>query len=349
MSWPTPTSEQQLWFIRNIQRLMDGQFTATYKFALLQALADLAVSKGNDTGAPLHLKVDDIAERFIELYWQQSRPFFAADDDDGTILRQNTGRQAAIVKTLRHLHTVHSGSLPRFRKERDSFDRTVQDFSRRVREMPLWRLQKVGREELEFLYPNVGSGDVVVLFPGVAYCFRRYHGIVSDIVQSAWLRFVRRLNAEALGVSQDLVSFMFDQERSNLSACRDLLKDLQHGQCFYCGKAIKGPGAVDHFVPWGRYTTDHGHNFVLADATCNSQKSDRLASERHLESWVQRNHEHGDLLDSELRNTGLASSLATSVNIARWAYTQTAQLGSLVWLEKQKLVPLGKGWEAMLR
>ena len=202
---------------------------------------------------------------------------------------------------------------------------------------------------MEFLYPNVGSGDVVVLFPGVAYCFRRYHGIVSDIVQSAWLRFVRRLNAEALGVSQDLVSFMFDQERSNLSACRDLLKDLQHGQCFYCGKAIKGPGAVDHFVPWGRYPADHGHNFVLADATCNSQKSDRLASERHLESWVQRNHEHGDLLDSELRNTGLASSLATSVNIARWAYTQTAQLGSLVWLEKQKLVPLGKGWEAMLR
>ena len=35
--------------------------------------------------------------------------------------------------------------------------------------------------------------------------------------------------------------------------------------------------SVDHFISWSRYTTDLGHNFVLAHPGCNSQKSDYLA------------------------------------------------------------------------
>ncbi len=67
---PTPpTPEEQVLFLRNIQRLlMEGLFVASYKFALLHAIADLSVVKGDDSGAKLDLDVRDIAERFIELY-----------------------------------------------------------------------------------------------------------------------------------------------------------------------------------------------------------------------------------------------------------------------------------------
>ena len=52
MTWTVPTPEEQVLFLRNIQRLLaEGQFVASYKFALLLALADLAVLKGDDTGA----------------------------------------------------------------------------------------------------------------------------------------------------------------------------------------------------------------------------------------------------------------------------------------------------------
>lgn len=348
MSWPEPTSEQQLWFLRNVQRLMDGQFSSTYKFALLQVLADLAVAKGDGSGAPLHLHVSDIAERFIELYWRQARPFALATAAEGAVLRQNAGKQAAMVAALSECYGRHGGSLPRFKSAEAEFEKTVRSFAQRVKTMPLWRLQKVGRETLEFLYPNVGSGDVIVLFPGVAYCFRRYHGLVSDLVRGAWLRFVRRLNSGPLGLSEDLMSFMFDQERSSLEPCRAALAEIQRGRCFYCEKNIKGAGAVDHFVPWARYPADLGHNFVLADSGCNNQKSDRLAAEKHLEAWVQRNAEHEATLDEVLKETGLASSLQTSVHIASWAYGETSQLGGLVWQEKQKLVPLGTAWRSLL-
>ena len=44
------------------QRLLEeGSFTASYKYALLVALADLAVEKGDGTSAELPISLDEIA------------------------------------------------------------------------------------------------------------------------------------------------------------------------------------------------------------------------------------------------------------------------------------------------
>ena len=49
-----PAADEQIRFLVNLQRLLDeGLFVASYKFALLLALADLSVEYGDDTGAPL--------------------------------------------------------------------------------------------------------------------------------------------------------------------------------------------------------------------------------------------------------------------------------------------------------
>ena len=51
-----PLPEAQLVFLSKLQRLFaEGDFTATYKFALLIALADLAVELGDDSGEALEL------------------------------------------------------------------------------------------------------------------------------------------------------------------------------------------------------------------------------------------------------------------------------------------------------
>jgi len=46
--------------------------------------------------------------------------------------------------------------------------------------MPLWRLQRIGAEQLNFLYENQGDGGVIHLLPGIAYCFRKFHALISD-------------------------------------------------------------------------------------------------------------------------------------------------------------------------
>ena len=79
-----PTPAEQIEFLQKIQRLLaEGQFVATYKFALLRALADLAVLKGDDSGGELELTATEIAEVFVEIYWRQTRPFCSPTANSG--------------------------------------------------------------------------------------------------------------------------------------------------------------------------------------------------------------------------------------------------------------------------
>jgi hypothetical protein len=109
-----PSAEEQVAFLGKIERLLsEGQFVATYKYALLVAIADLAIKLGNDDGSELDLPIRAIAEEFIELYWRQGAPYGnAVADGDYCTLQQNTGRQAAILSIVGNLRQSH-GTLTR--------------------------------------------------------------------------------------------------------------------------------------------------------------------------------------------------------------------------------------------
>ncbi len=345
MDWSPPTPEEQVRFLRNVQRLLaEGQFTASYKFALVHALADLAVLKGDDTGAPLRVETREIAARFVELYWRQARPFPAGGAAE-VVLAQNAGRQAAIVSQVAAAQAASGGSLFRFRQEAGRWDALVSEAERVVRTMPLWKLQTVGREPLPFLYENVGRGTSVTLLPGVAYCLRAFYGLVRDLIEGAWVRFVQRLNADRLGGVVDLGTFLFGEGRASLEAYRPTLADVQDDRCLYCGVELTGPTQVDHFVPWSRYPADDGHNLVLAHDRCNAAKSDFLAAEVHLAAWVRRNRDRRADLDIQLAAAGLASDPSSAERIARWVYRQTATANGQVWVAGKELTPLAADWE----
>src|SRR4051812_45556126 len=109
---PIPSPPEQIRFLQQVQRLLsDGLFVASYKFALLRSLADLAVLKGDDSGDELELEVDDIAEVFVELYWRQTRPFFGPGSTAGQILSQNTDKQAAVIQRIAIAHANTRGSI----------------------------------------------------------------------------------------------------------------------------------------------------------------------------------------------------------------------------------------------
>ena len=348
MTFPTPTPEEQVQFLRNIQRLLaEGLFVASYKFALIHALADLAVLKGDDTGAPLDLDTKDIAAKFVELYWRQSRPFQAGGAATGLVLQQNTGRQAAIISQIVQAQQECGGSLFRFKQgASDRWAALVAEVDQVVCKMPLWKLQTVGEERLEFLYANMDRGSRIRLKPGIAYCFRAFYELVRDLIEGAWVRFVQRLNGGKLGGVTDLGTFLFGAERASVEAYRPILTDVQRGACLYCRKPLSGQVQVDHFVPWSRYPADLGHNFVLAHDKCNGDKSDFLAAEDHLAAWVVRNREHRAELDARLVAAALPCDLTATVQIARWVYQQTEKANGQVWVEEKVLRHLGPTWAA---
>ena len=96
-----------------MQRLLaEGRFTASYKYALLLSLADVAVERGDDSGKALTISTKALAEKFIQYYWRQSLPYLPRGRSrDGKVLQQNTDRQAKIITVLGDAHQTHGGSL----------------------------------------------------------------------------------------------------------------------------------------------------------------------------------------------------------------------------------------------
>lgn len=345
------TPESQIQFLVNLQRLLsEGSFVSTYKYALLMALADVAVEHGRDDDQPLTISTRLIAEKFIEYYWRQSAPYLAAENDAGEgILRQNTWRQAGIIRLLHETRTAHEGCLTKVRAQSAQWRKLVTSVDAFVRVMPLWKLQTIGQQKLDFLYDNTGQGRTITLKPGVGYCLRRHYPMVADLVKGAWTRYVRRFNPDTLGEQLDLDEFLFGSERADLSAVAPILNEFQKGECFYCRRSIKGAAPhVDHFVPWSRYPVDLAHNFVLAHATCNGQKSDRLASANHLDRWVTRQADQGQQLGAALQLQGVIADLPSTVRIVNWAYQQTFDCHGLTWVRADQLQTLPPGWDAAL-
>src|SRR4051812_41745047 len=138
MTWPAPTPEDQVQFLRNVQRLLaEGLFVASYKFALVHALADLAVLKGKDSGAPLEIETKEIAAKFVELYWRQSRPFQVGCETTGLILQQNTGGQAEIISHIMKSQQDCGASLFRLKQSSaGSWPKLVAKVERVVCKMP---------------------------------------------------------------------------------------------------------------------------------------------------------------------------------------------------------------------
>jgi len=197
--------------------------------------------KGDDSGAPLDIDTRDIAAKFVELYWRQCRPFLLSQETSGLILQQNTGKQAAIISKVADLQQACDGAMFRLRQgSPERWSALVTEVDQVVRVMPLWKLQTVGAERLDFLYQNLDRGSRITLKPGVAYCFRNFYELLRDLIEGAWVRFVQKLNADRLGSLSDLGTFLFGQARSSLDAYRSILFDVQKECASTAGSRFSG-------------------------------------------------------------------------------------------------------------
>ena len=148
-----------------------------------------------------------------------------------------------------------------------------------------------------------------------------------------FLEFSYSSNAPILNQLPNLEQFMFELSRNQLNAVANVLVELQDCKCFYCNKPMKkGNYAVDHFIPWSMYPSDTGHNFVLADANCNSKKSNLLASDEFLYKWKERNEEQDLIIVDRISVLGFLTDKERSHKVAEWAYAQGKGNNYLMWI-----------------
>lgn len=335
-----PSAEQQLQFLQNLQRLFEeGDFVATYKYALLMALAELSV-ESEQVDEKLELSMAAIAEKFVELYWPQTAPYTSgAHDSVAGVLCQNQGKQTAVINALMMLRDGGVSTITQAKKSL-SWSAVIKTISRTVVAMPVQYLQNVGGALVPFLYQYPNPTGKIVLNSGVAEMLRTFHQLIQQLSRAGWVKHIRenKQNAEIVGQVDELETFMFGSSRTSLSQAVEYLRKLQSGKCFYCTETLKQAVDVDHFIPWSKYPRDLAHNFVLAHASCNRKKSDMLAAQQHLHNWLDRNQKYGLEIAGEL--SGLIADNDCSNRVALWAYEHGIVAGSHGWVGDRHTEPL---------
>ena len=327
-----PTPEFQLAFLTKIQRLFaEGDFTATYKFALLVSIADYAVQYGEDNNEELKIPTRSIGAKFIELYWQQSAPY-----KDG-VLVQNLGAQAAVV-----------AKVAAFRNSGQSLTQALQSrqlvtaVTATVVTQPIKYMQNLGGSNDAFLYVK-GEGFILLL-PGVAYCLRRFQPLIQQLSRTHWIDHIKsnKQNNRLVGQDSNLESFLFETSRQSLAIVQAGLRKISN-RCFYCNGPVH-EADVDHFIPHSLYPRDLAHNFVLTDPKCNRSKSDTLASKEHLDRWLEFTYKNSDNLSQIGLKAGIMADSNSSNSVAKWGYTNAHAGGSKAWVKSSQYEPIDKSY-----
>jgi len=352
-------------FFARLQHLLaEGEFVSTYKFALLLALTRWAVEHAaHDEAQPIDVGV--LAPYALDLYWPQALPFAGGDAAAaaaaearapyGTgeaawtgVLEQERARQKLAIQKLvvsaRALGADRWTQLPELVRAP-----LLRDVRAALRDQPLWKLHEVGGDAgFRFLYRRGAHAGEIVFEPGVVAALAAYSQLVEDLVRGAWLRFVLRCNPGLVGRGAQVEAFLFPDERAGLSAWRAALSPVHGDRCFYCGGAVAGTPAVDHFLPWAKYPRDLGHNFVFAHPGCNGAKSDHLAAVAHLRAWRQGLARRGDAIAAVCDAAGLPHDRGAVLQAASTLYATAARVGARAYEHGRGLVGLDGGWRAAL-
>ncbi len=342
----SPTAEEQLLFLSKIQRIFaEGEFTATYKFALLISLAEIAIEVPTlSESSTLEVSIRSIATKFIELYWRQSVEFVAGRPGTHVgVLAQNLGTQAAVVSAIRDFRLAQgprAASLAKARQLPD-FSSLVSQVAAIVSAQPIKYLQNFGGKTDEFLYERGRSGFILLL-SGVPYCLRRFQPLIQQLARAHWIDHIKsnRLNANLLGEASDLEDFLFSAARSALVEYGALLRKLTGQACFYCGGSLSEDADVDHFIPFALYPRDLAHNFVLAHPACNRSKSDSLAGYDHLVRWLERNSRSADDIAQIAEESGLIHDAKATLEIGSWSYRSTLEAEGVAWISRAQYEPI---------
>ena len=331
--------------VERLLRVIDeGSRSSTYKLALLLGLIDAVTELGPVNTIPTRT----IAERVTEIYFRQVGSFYLGDRV--IEIKQITSNRATViefVKTfLKDVDSMSRNSLLKSKKMNPiGYEKLVDQVENTFVRYPIPLLQKVGKQDLIFLYEidwqqetgirklRKDGLDRIRLVNGVGEILIKLGPMFRSLIEIHWVQDVAKMNR--LDTTESgLYKHLFGQERENFpEILRTCLRDLQDGNCFYCQVPIKGKGEVDHFLPWSRKPNNSVENLVLTDSKCNNSKSDFLVTHSIVKMWENRLKTQSNDLKSVAAEGDWISNLSATKNIVFNIYNSVVE-GMPLWAGK---------------
>ena len=263
--------------------------SATYKFALFRALAEIATQSPNSVrwldNGQVGLPVRHVAEKWLQYYWPLIESHTFIPQLNGEL--PDKGRPIKFRKSLQMLvqRYTKAGGYSGFRLERNKGLLSPET-------------QKIVRAVMADIEDAIIKGPVV--FAGGALITGRVFGYdakarvilisndlwmelshlgywVSQAVILQWAEKTAKLG-EALEVAT-VVNLLLDKEdeRSTLDA-RKVFSSLDRLECVWTGVSLRDNFHVDHVIPFDLWHNNDVWNLLPASKTANSKKSNKLPS-----------------------------------------------------------------------
>ena len=345
--------------------LDSSKYVATYKWAALDAIIQIASESVEDSGeAPSYISAKKVGTRVMEIYWRQAVPFTADETGKPIFLRQsNLGKNLDIPQIIAEYRktmslTAKNDSLDKARQlDPSGIGKLEREIQARVIGQPLSKLQRFGNgaksSEDRFLFDfswkdeesfgkihKEGFDDSIRFLPGVAQGLLRIQSLLRPYLENLWIQKVADQNRDITDAAS-LEDFLFGAERTTHTKIRPYLVKLQSNKCFYCENTFTGQIEVDHFLSFSKHRNESLDNLVASCRTCNGAKSDSYVSVRHLTKWTARfsHGEFSDELDSIAATTGYLRKSSELLKIARSVYFHKP-VGLPLWDQSFGTVPL---------
>jgi SAM-dependent methyltransferase len=263
--------------------------SATYKFALFRALAEIATQSPNSVtwlaDGQVGLPVRYVAEKWLQYYWPlvESRTFIPQLNGE----RPDAGKPIKFRKHLQELvqRYVKAGGYSGFRIERNK-GLLSPDSQKLLRTLMANIEDAIIKGPVVFAGGALITGRVFgydakarqVLIPNDLWIELSHLGYwVSQAVILQWAEKTTKLG-EGIEVAT-VVNLLLDKEdeRTTIEA-RKLFSSVEHLECVWTGSALRDSFDVDHLIPFDLWHNNDVWNLLPASKTANSKKSNKLPS-----------------------------------------------------------------------
>ena len=276
------TTRMAMDYMNSIAHILKrGQFTNSYKFALLRSLAAFGLKPGD---GEVVVEIDWLAEKFVELFWPLTLRFnirqATVPDKDPVVMRYIRNEASALVLSpempLRDFRKMYS----------DRYAKLVPKVARNAFGDVIPRFHTVGWGNVTPpLYE--ASREGIRISANARAFLQRNHKAIDLLAIGSWVKFTEKFTS-APRLYEKIQGLAF--KRSALKPYREFFQSvLGESECFYCGGSTLPKSHVDHVIPWSFVAEDKVWNLILACSKCNSEKSSRTPADHCVTKLVRRN------------------------------------------------------------
>ena len=269
--------------------------SATYKFALFRALAEIATQSPNSVtwlaDGRVGLPVRYVAEKWLQYYWPlvESRTFIPQLNGE----RPAAGKQ---IKFRKHLHALvqryaQAGGYSGFRIERNKGQLSA-DTQKLLQSLMIDIEYAIIKGPIVFAGGALITGRVFgydtktrqVLIPNDLWIELSHLGYwVSQAVILQWAEKTIKLGDD-IDVATVVNLLLEKEDERSTNEARKLFLTQGRLECIWTGSILQKGFDIDHVIPFDLWHNNDVWNLLPASKTANSKKSNKLPSADILRS-----------------------------------------------------------------